>query len=146
VEEAATVGWPVTGGDAGGSRYSPLADIHRGNVATLKVAWTYRHGDYRSGGLLRPKFVSGTAFQSTPLVVEGHLIFTTPYNRVIALDPATGAEQWLFDPKLDKGRNFANSMINRGVAYWRASCRHMAQSPVACHDVSTRQASQAGVW
>jgi quinoprotein glucose dehydrogenase len=113
------VGWPVTGGEAGGSRYSPLADIHRGNVATLKVAWIYRPGDYRSGGLLEPKFVRGTAFESTPLVVDSYLIFTTPYNRVIALDPATGAEQWSFDPKLDKGRPFANRMINGGVAYWR---------------------------
>jgi hypothetical protein len=30
VEEAATTGWPVTGGDAGGPRYSPLADVHLG--------------------------------------------------------------------------------------------------------------------
>src|SRR5437660_1796274 len=43
--------WPVTGGDAGGSRYSPLAEIDRSNVAGLKVAWTYRHGDVRSGGI-----------------------------------------------------------------------------------------------
>ncbi len=116
-----TAGWPVTGGDAGSSRYSPLADIHRGNVATLEVAWTYRHGDYRSGGILPGRDFRGTAFESTPILVDGRLIFTTPYNRVIALDPESGAELWSFDPKIPKGRFFANMMISRGVAHWRAA-------------------------
>src|SRR5947209_4876619 len=116
-EPPQTAGWPVTGGDSGGSRYSPLADINRTNVSTLKVAWTYRHGDYRSGW--PEKDLKGTSFEATPILVASRLIFTTPYNRVIALDPETGAEQWVFDPKIDKGRRFANSMINRGVAYWR---------------------------
>ena len=111
--------WPVTGGDAGGARYSPLTDIHRGNVQQLRVAWTYRHGDYRSGGIFPDYVNKGTSFECTPIVVEGRLIFTTPYNRVIALDPETGAELWKFDPKIDVGRHFANMIINRGVAYWR---------------------------
>src|SRR5215813_3179486 len=111
--------WPVTGGDAGGTRYSPLTDIHRGNVQQLRVAWTYRHGDYRSGGLFPDYVNKGTAFEGTPIVVEGRLIFTTPYNRVIALDPERGTELWQFDPKIDVGRRFANMLINRGVAYWR---------------------------
>src|SRR5207247_878313 len=46
---ALVAGWPVTGGDAGGGRFSPLTDIDKSNVARLTVAWTYRHGDYRSG-------------------------------------------------------------------------------------------------
>src|SRR5262245_20858418 len=116
-EPPQTASWPITGGDPGGMRYSPLADIHRGNVAKLHVTWTYRHGDYRSGW--PEKAVRGTSFEATPVLVEGRLIFTTPYNRVIALDPETGAEQWAFDPKIDKDRRFANMMINRGVAYWR---------------------------
>ncbi len=117
-ETPTTAGWPVTGGDAGGSRYSPLTDIDRDNVHTLQVAWTYRHGDYRSGGILPDHVNKGTAFESTPIVVDGLLIFTTPYNRVIALDPETGAERWTFDPKIDLDRRFANMIINRGVAYW----------------------------
>lgn len=108
--------WPVTGGDPGGMRYSALTDINRTNVAQLQVAWTYRHGDYRSGW---PDPFKGTTFESTPVVVEGRLIFTTPYNRVIALDPETGKELWTFDPRIDKGRRFANLLVNRGVAYWQ---------------------------
>jgi quinoprotein glucose dehydrogenase len=110
--------WPVTGGDPGGARYSPLTDINRGNVGQLRVAWMYRHGDYSSGGIFPDHFTKGTAFEATPIVVEDRLVFSTPYNRVIALDPETGAELWTFDPKIDKGRRFGNMMINRGVAYW----------------------------
>ncbi|MBI3247837.1 MAG: pyrroloquinoline quinone-dependent dehydrogenase [Deltaproteobacteria bacterium] len=108
--------WPVTGGDPGDMRYSPLAEIDRTNVARLQVAWTYRHGDYRSGW---PDPFKGTAFQATPLVVDNRLIFSTPYNRVIALAPETGKELWTFDPQIDTSRRFANLMVNRGVAYWK---------------------------
>jgi quinoprotein glucose dehydrogenase len=110
--------WPYTEGAPGGGRYSPLADIHRGNVKQLEVAWTYRHGDYREGRFPY-RINKGTSFESTPLVVDGRLVFTTPYNRVIALDPETGAELWTFDPHVDLSRFFANMIINRGVAYWR---------------------------
>ncbi len=114
-----TTEWPVTEGAPGGGRYSPLSDIDRTNVHELRVAWTYRHGDVRSGGRLPSGGFQGTAFEATPIVVDGRLIFSTPFNRVIALDPETGRELWVFDPKLDRGRRFANLMISRGVAYWR---------------------------
>ena len=110
--------WPVTGSDAGGTRYSTLHDIDRTTVSRLKVAWIYRHGDYRSGGIFPDRVAKGSAFEATPIVVERRLVFSTPFNRVIALDPETGKELWTFDPKIDKSRRFANMMINRGVAYW----------------------------
>jgi quinoprotein glucose dehydrogenase len=117
-ESKQTVGWRFTEGGAGGGRYSPLADINRDNVKRLKVAWTYRHGDVRDArGPDKP--LRSTSFEATPILVEGRLIFTTPFNRAIALDPETGAELWTFDPKIDKGRRFGNMMINRGATYWR---------------------------
>jgi quinoprotein glucose dehydrogenase len=110
--------WPVTEGGPGGGRFSPLADVTRDNVTQLRVAWTYRHGDFWKGGF--PLEVNGgSAFESTPIMVDGRLVFTTPRNRVIALDPETGAELWTFDPKLAHGGAYANMWINRGVAYWR---------------------------
>ncbi len=112
--------WPIPAGNAGAQRYSPLTDINRSNVKQLKVAWTYRHGDYRSGW---PDPFKGTAFQASPIVVDNRLIFPTPFNRVIALDPETGRELWAFDPKIDKSRRFANLMVNRGVSFWRVSDR-----------------------
>jgi glucose dehydrogenase len=51
-DTSTTRDWPITGGDAGGARYSQLREIDRENVNRLRVAWTYRHGDYRSGGIL----------------------------------------------------------------------------------------------
>jgi quinoprotein glucose dehydrogenase len=99
-------------------RYSPLTDINRATVTRLRVAWTYRHGDYRSGW---PDTYKGTAFQSTPILVDGRLVLTTPYNRVIALEPESGRELWAYDPRIDKGRRFANLMVNRGIAAWRGA-------------------------
>src|SRR5688572_33463331 len=82
-----TAGWPVTEGAPGGGRYSPLADIHTGNVDELEQVWVYRYGDYFDAML--PGF-NGTSQETTPVLVDGRLIFTTPTNRVIALDPESG--------------------------------------------------------
>jgi quinoprotein glucose dehydrogenase len=107
-------GWPVTEGAPGGGRFSPLAEITRENVQSLRVVWSYRHGDFFEGAWpLREN--GGSAFESTPLVVDGRLVFTTPRNRVIALDAETGRELWRFDPKLERGRNYANMWLNRGA-------------------------------
>ncbi len=110
--------WPVTEGAPGGGRYSPLTDITGSNVASLRVAWTYHHGDsWRA--TLPPRSERSSAFESTPIVVDGRLFFTTPRNRVVALDPETGRELWTFDPQLERGGIYANMWINRGVAHWR---------------------------
>jgi quinoprotein glucose dehydrogenase len=110
--------WPVTEGAPGGGRFSPITDITPENVTQLQVAWTYRHGDVWEGGFPVPE-MTGSTFESTPIVVDGRLIFTTPANRVIALDPETGRELWTFDPMLERGGIYGNMWINRGVAYWR---------------------------
>jgi glucose dehydrogenase len=84
-----TAGWPVTEGAPGGGRYSPLADINTSNVGELEQAWVYRtgDGDYFDGSF--PVF-RGTSQETTPILVDGRLILTTPTNRVIALDPERG--------------------------------------------------------
>lgn len=106
--------WRHYGGDAGGTRYSPLTQINRNNVDRLRVAWTYRTGDLSDGTV----FPTRSAFECTPLVIDGIMYVTTPFARVVALEAETGKELWSFDPKLDKKR-FYNLFINRGVAYWR---------------------------
>ena len=105
--------WPYYGGDAGGSRYSPLKQINRSNVKSLEVAWTYHTGDISDG----TKSPSRSAFETTPLVVDGVMYLTTPFNRLVALDPETGREIWSFDPQLDRNRIY-NLYIHRGSAYW----------------------------
>lgn len=87
--------WPVYGGDAGGTRYSPLKQINRANVATLKPTWTYHAIDVSDG----TEFPVRSAFESTPLLVDRVLYLVTVFDRLIALEPETGKELWAFDPK-----------------------------------------------
>ncbi len=88
------VDWPAYGHDPQGTRYSPAAAIDRRNVARLEPAWTYRTGE--AGAAFQT--AKPTAFEATPLVVDGVMYVGTPLGRVIALDPATGRERWVFDP------------------------------------------------
>src|SRR5881409_1791513 len=78
--------WPSYGHDPGGMRYSPLTQINRENVAKLKIAWIFHTGDISDGKGQRKR----SGFETTPLVVDGTLYLTTPFNRVIALDPEIG--------------------------------------------------------
>src|SRR5262249_55855997 len=94
--------WPSYGNDVGGTRYSPLTQIDRGNVTTLRIAWTYRTGEV--GGVAP---YAHTAFEATPIMVDGTLFLSTPYNRVIALDPETGGGGWSSDPQGDRTRRLA---------------------------------------
>jgi quinoprotein glucose dehydrogenase len=117
--------WPAYGGDDGGLRYAAQGEIGPDNVARLELAWSYRHGDVSPVG--SPEGIS--SFQATPILVDGMLYFPTPWNRVIALDPATGAEHWRFDPGLDRTQNHL-LLISRGVAAWK-DARRAAGTPCA---------------
>src|SRR2546425_326004 len=57
------------------------------------------------------------AFEATPLMVDGTLFFSTPYNRVIALDAETGKERWAWDAKVDRAHRVAIA-TSRGVSTW----------------------------
>ncbi|MBM5812065.1 MAG: pyrroloquinoline quinone-dependent dehydrogenase [Gammaproteobacteria bacterium] len=117
VDDGATAGWPEYGGDKGGLRYSPLAQITRDNVDRLEIAWIHRSGDWSNGSATETK----TSFSVTPILVEDQLVFCTPLNRVIAVDPETGAERWSYDPQV-RNRHFEgtpSTRVCRGVAYWR---------------------------
>jgi quinoprotein glucose dehydrogenase len=109
--------WPYYGGDAGGGRYSPLTQINKSNVAELKIAWEYHTGDVSDGSGDRAK----SAFEATPIVADGTMYLSTPFNRVVALDPETGKEKWSFDPNIDLKVPYSEGLINRGVALWSDS-------------------------
>src|SRR5262245_34126675 len=83
--------WEHWGGDRGGMRYSALAQITAGNVGRLVRAWEFRTGDLARR---EPSLMRRTKFQATPLFVEDSLIFCSPFNEVIALDPGTAAQKW----------------------------------------------------
>jgi glucose dehydrogenase len=100
-QNGASQDWPVYGGP-GQTRYSPLKQINRSNVARLRVAWTYDTAD------------GPNASQTQPIVVNGVLYGITPRHKVIALDAATGKLLWRFDSGIE-GRG-----PNRGPMYWAA--------------------------
>ena len=105
--------WPYYGGDAGGMKYSPLRQITAANVQKLQVAWTYHTGEMSDGKTEKTR----SAFEATPLMIGDRLYFTTPLNRLVALDATTGREVWSFDPKLDLQRTYS-LYLHRGAAWW----------------------------
>ena len=96
---AQTTGWPAYGHDPGGARYSPLTQINTRNVRTLRRAWTYHTGD------------SGGNFETTPIVADHVMYFSTQTQKIVAAEPETGKEIWKFDPN-SRAREL------RGVSYW----------------------------
>src|ERR1700675_382764 len=115
--------WPNYGNDPGGMRYSPLTQINRENVSKLKVAWIFHTGDVSDGSRDRKR----SGFEATPILVDGTLYFTTPFNRVIALDPETSKQRWAYDPKIDQTLDYGDGLVNRGVATWLDSDRPSGQ-------------------
>jgi quinoprotein glucose dehydrogenase len=111
-----TADWPHYGRGLDGLRYSPLDQIDTENVDRLEEVWRYHSGDFSLGDDNQTR----TSLQVTPIVVNDRLIFCTPYDRVIALDPESGEELWQFDPDLQlRQLHGAYPMICRGVAHWQ---------------------------
>jgi quinoprotein glucose dehydrogenase len=115
--------WPYYGHDAGGMRFSPLTEVNQSNVAKLQVAWVFHTGDISRGENGRQK----SSFESTPIMVDGKLYVSTPFSRVIALDPATGKEKWSYNPHIDLKAGYADGLINRGVSTWLDPARAAGQ-------------------
>src|SRR6202000_252452 len=111
---APAFGWEYWGGDAGGTRFSPLTQITPANVDNLVRAWEFHTGDLQSRP---PRAMKRTKFEATPLFVEDSLILCSPFNEVIALDPGTGAQKWRYDPKISNAQRPANRYNCRGVAF-----------------------------
>ncbi len=118
-------GWNHYGGDAGGSRYSRAIQISNTNVSQLVPAWEYRTGDMTN----RTNLMQYSASEGTPILIDDVLVFCTPFNEVIALNPGTGDEVWRFDPEIDLEQKPSNQFVCRGVAHW-----HDSSVPSACAD------------
>jgi quinoprotein glucose dehydrogenase len=104
--------WRHYHGDLRGTRYSPLAQITRDNVADLRVAWTWKSDNFGTP----PEFKNET----TPLYVNGTLYFTAGYRRaVVAADPGTGETLWVWRPQ--EGVRYQRAPrrnSGRGVSFW----------------------------
>src|SRR5512139_4320543 len=97
-------GWPVWGGDSGGTRFSPLRDIDKDNVAQLQLAWEYHTGD---SSALRPD-MPPSSFLATPVLHDNTLYFCSGYSRAFAVDAETGEQRWVYDSKPAQGGNWTS--------------------------------------
>jgi alcohol dehydrogenase (cytochrome c) len=96
--------WLMYGRDYTNQRWSPLTQINAANVRNLRVSWIYQTGISRLG-----------SFENSPVLVNGIMYVTTPYDVAMAVDARTGKEIWRYEHKL--GTNiFCCGPNNRGVA------------------------------
>src|SRR5215510_14443501 len=111
------VEWLYYGGDQGGTKYSTLTEINPDSVQRLQIAWQWKHFDVP---LEQYKTTPGQ-FEAVPLMIDGVLYVTTPYNNIAALDAETGKELWRFDGEGYKLGQLlsASGWKMRGTAFWR---------------------------
>lgn len=110
--------WEDYGGSRGGTRYAPIGQITPENARHLKVAWTYRTGEMTRRS---PEMLRNSTNETTPILAAGNLVMCTPFSRVVALDPQTGKERWVFDPEIDPKIPFPNQYFCRGISQWQDS-------------------------
>jgi len=96
--------WLTYGRTYNAWRFSPLDQINTSNIRRLVPVWSFQTGDV-AGGL-----------QCTPLVADGVMYISTSWNRVFALEAATGRKLWHYFYEKPKQVAAAYAPWNRGVA------------------------------
>ena len=120
--------WPSYGGTNWSQKYSPLDQITADNFKNLKVAWTWRSPDHELLKTLPPypeMPLNANGLKGTPLVVNGVMYMSTGLDQIAAIDPATGATKWLYNPEAYKDGAQADVLgwQSKGVAYWTDGTR-----------------------
>lgn len=119
--------WWTIDRDAAATRFSPLDEINKSNVAQLREAWSYPFRAFNT---------------AVPLVVDGTMYFPAG-NRVVALDADTGQEKWVYT--IPNAGEQPRNASTRGVGYWAgdgstpARILVMAGSTMLALDAATGQ-------
>ncbi len=90
--------WYRSHGNHAGNRYSPLHQIHAGNIHRLEMAWTYHSKDGKGN------------IQCNPIAVDGIIYAPTVGHHVVAIEGLSGKEKWRFKPE--------GQPAFRGLTYW----------------------------
>ena len=108
---AQTVEWPAYAADQAGTKYSRLDQINEDTVTDLEIVWrqpvipdAIRNGETTRGPV---------GPQTTPLMVDGLLYFSTGLGTIAALEPTTGDVVWNTVPS-----DGIRVRQTRGIAYW----------------------------
>jgi len=104
--EATQKDWPHYGGNYKAWRYSGLTQINKENVKDLQVLWQLETGMH-------------DAFETSPIVVNGIMYVSTPWNHIMAVDARSGAVLWRYAQPLPKSLPLCCGAVNRGVAVGR---------------------------
>ena len=106
-----TVEWPAYAADPAGTKYSPIDQINADTVGDLEIVWrqpvipdAIRNGETTRGPV---------GSQTTPLMVNDLLYFSTGLGTIAALDATTGDVVWNTGPS--DGERVRQT---RGIAYW----------------------------
>src|SRR5262245_61017832 len=87
-----------------------MAQINATNVHKLRPAWEYHTGDA----------TDRSSMYANPLIVNGLMYVSTPGLKAVALNAATGARIWSFDPAVHNN-GVVVRLRNRGVTYWKGA-------------------------
>jgi quinohemoprotein ethanol dehydrogenase len=99
--------WRTNGGNLFNQRYSPLQQIDRSNVATLKAEWSIH---------LNSGAASKNSGEAQPLVADGVAYVVSGDDDVFAIELASGKLLWTYQARLDPGITTACcSWTSRGV-------------------------------
>ena len=100
--------WLHYGKDYEMTRYSALSQINRDNIKSMKPVWNL------SFGVLEGQ-------DSQAVAVNGTIYVTTSFNRVMAVDAATGHQMWKYERELpgDVFPKLCCDVVNRGVAVYK---------------------------
>jgi quinoprotein glucose dehydrogenase len=113
--EAVAAAAPAAGrGGAGGG----FGQAGRGNV-TVGGGVGGLFGDPATPNNGRPAVPGMQQGEQTPLVINGVMYTSTPYGRIVALDPQTGKEVWVYT--IPNGGNVGRG---RGIEYWEGDAQN----------------------
>jgi quinohemoprotein ethanol dehydrogenase len=89
-------------------RYSPLKQIHEGNVSRLGLAWYADLDTFRG-------------VEATPLAIDGVLYNISAFNITTAYEAKSGRKLWTHDPQVPRewGRYACCEPVARGLATWK---------------------------
>ncbi len=115
--------WYTFTGQLNGQKYATADQITPDNAAKLQTAWQLHTGDISDGS--KKDGPPSTVWSATPLFVNDTVYVSTPFYRVLAVEPDTGKIKWTFDSKSILKGLTQGELKTRGVAYWQA------ETPVA---------------
>jgi alcohol dehydrogenase (cytochrome c) len=122
--------WLSYNGATGGSRYSPITQINRSNVARMATKWIF-------------SLPNTSRLQVTPVVADG-VMYVTSANECYALDAGSGREIWHYQRARTKGLGgVAAGGVNRGVA---VAGERVFMATDHAHLIALNRSTGALVW